>query len=156
MSVVGDLLDGEVHINIRGKVIRGYLTDVSVGGEEYWALGEISFKGKLDHNALNNLKDIYDNGCSAPIMHAVACCEVKEINQPEIMKDSIFYMNYMDGSSSPTHCFTDKADAEKEAARLAHAHQRSVYTLQAIARTEPQVNVTKTELKEKLIEAPKE
>lgn len=60
-----------------------------------------------------------------------------------------FYMNFMEGGHAPSYQFTKQEDAEKEAARLAHAHQRNVYTLVAIVETAPKHNVVRTELKAK-------
>lgn len=154
MSFASDILDADVHINVNNgdHILYAFLTKITTE----CGSGDISFTGKIPSKNVNNMYDKY--ACQAVEVPSYDCGREQKpyTNQPTIMKDSIFYMNWMENSSSPTHCFTDKADAEKEAARLAHAHQRSVYTLQAIARTEPQVNVTKTELKEKLIEAPKE
>jgi hypothetical protein len=147
----GKLRDADVSIEVDGEAAYGFITDVEIQ-QSFHGDRQILFRGRISGD-LNRIK-MREKFCSDLVTIDYNGCAREKINQPTIMKDSIFYMNWMDNGGAPTHPFVDRADAEKEAARLAHAHQRPVYTLQAVVCTEPQVNVTKTELKEKALAAP--
>lgn len=86
-------------------------------------------------------------------------CEVfidfNDFSQPspknKIDMNETFFMNFMQGGSTPTYQFTSQEEALAEAARLAATHRAPVYTLKAVIKTEPKHDVKTTELKEKAL-----
>ena len=56
----------------------------------------------------------------------------EDIEMNELYMQHAFYMVYVDGSSQPTVCHTDRASAVRESERLAIKTKKTVYLMKSI------------------------